>query len=241
MIPPHPHSSVPVQISSSSQDDGVSMGSPLAPVLANLLIEKLENEHILIPGNDRIIKTWIRYVDDIFVILNGDENDALLLLDTVNQLHKQIKFTLEIEKDGVLAFLDVLIMKQNDIYETTVYRKKTNTNLYMKWDSISPRYQKIALIKSLVTRALRICSNQQLLDIELAWLKPVLNENGYPKALIEKIIELTMKKNTEKDSQKKSLMDTRNESRKFISSLKRLLDKVGIRNIRFGFRKHKTI
>ncbi|CAF1155458.1 unnamed protein product [Didymodactylos carnosus] len=86
------------------QDGGVSMGSPLAPILANLFMKKLENEHILIPGNDRIIKTWIRYVDDIFVILNGGENDALVLLDTINQLHKQIKFTLEIEKDGVLAF-----------------------------------------------------------------------------------------------------------------------------------------
>ncbi|CAF1294685.1 unnamed protein product [Didymodactylos carnosus] len=71
--------------------------------------EKLENEHILIPQNDQSTKTWIRYVDDILIILNGCTDDVLVLLNNINSIHPNIKFTVELEKDNKLAFLDVLI------------------------------------------------------------------------------------------------------------------------------------
>ena len=47
-------------------------------------------------------------------------------------------FTIEIEKGNKIAFLDVLLIRYEDLINTTVYHKKTNTDLYINWKSFSP-------------------------------------------------------------------------------------------------------
>ena len=48
------------------QTGGVSMGSPLSPVKANLYIEELEEN--VIQESERRPKIWIRYVDDVLAV-----------------------------------------------------------------------------------------------------------------------------------------------------------------------------
>ncbi|CAF4133379.1 unnamed protein product, partial [Adineta steineri] len=127
------------------QTDGVAMGSPLAPILANIFVCNIEDNSILTNCNLKI-KTWYRYVDDVFTIIKGDKDQALLILNYINSLHPNIKFTRELEKDHTIPFLDVNVTRSNNFIETSNYRKKTNTNLYMKWDACLPKYQKIGLI-----------------------------------------------------------------------------------------------
>ena len=72
-----------------------------------------------------------RYVDDLFSIFN---NEAQLddFFNTFNAIHANIRFTKELEHENQLAYLDVLLTRNNDIIKTTVCRKKTNTGLYIK-------------------------------------------------------------------------------------------------------------
>ena len=66
----------------------------------------------------------------------------------MNNLHKNIKFTKEIESNNSLAFLDILITRQPDgTLSTTVYRKPTFTGLYLRWDSFVPKQYKKGLVK----------------------------------------------------------------------------------------------
>ena len=44
------------------QIDGVAMGSPLGPVLANIFMVELEK--IIIPKLEKEVKLWRRFVDD---------------------------------------------------------------------------------------------------------------------------------------------------------------------------------
>ena len=44
------------------QVDGVAMGSPLGPVLANIFMAHLENN--LVPSLSNVMSLWYRYVDD---------------------------------------------------------------------------------------------------------------------------------------------------------------------------------
>ena len=44
------------------QIDGVAMGSPLGPVLANIFMVELEK--IIIPKLEKDVKLWRRFVDD---------------------------------------------------------------------------------------------------------------------------------------------------------------------------------
>ncbi|CAF1260544.1 unnamed protein product [Didymodactylos carnosus] len=140
------------------------MRSPLAPILVDIFMNNLEKKHIEPLTSSKIIP-WVRYVDDMFVIM---------------------------------TFLDVLIRKTDKKYDTTIFRKHTNTflntNLYLKWNGCLPRYQKIDLINSLVVRALRICSNNVLLNDELKFLRDVLNANGYPIKLIKRTTKHTIHK-----------------------------------------------
>ena len=75
------------------QIDGVAMGSPLAPVLANLFLghhEKICLKNYQGPSN----LFYRRYVDDIFCVFDN-ENDAKLFFDIINSQHPNIKFTIE--------------------------------------------------------------------------------------------------------------------------------------------------
>ena len=73
-----------------NQIDGVAMGSPLAPVLANIFMDfhksKWLNEY-----NLNKPKFYLRYVDDILATFD-DEQDSLNFL---NNRHPNIKFTIE--------------------------------------------------------------------------------------------------------------------------------------------------
>ena len=78
------------------------MGSPLAPVLANLFLGYHENNWI---NNYKGIKPsfYQRYVDDIFAAFDN-ENDAISFFNYINSQHPNIKFTMEKEMDGKIAF-----------------------------------------------------------------------------------------------------------------------------------------
>ena len=69
----------------------------------------------------------------------------------------------------------------------SVYRKPTFTGLYTRWDSFAPTAQKIALMRSLTSRAHRICS-PSLLNDELENLRGIFAENGYPLHLVRCVI-----------------------------------------------------
>ena len=67
---------------------------------------------------------------------------------------------------------------------TSIYRKKTFTGLYTKWDSFTPRKYKINLIRSLTYRYYLLCSSGSLLQSALNDLRKLLLQNGYPQGII---------------------------------------------------------
>ena len=99
--------------------------------------------------------------------------------------HDNIQFTIEFEQNQEIPFLDVSVKRQdNNSFSTSIYRKKTFTGLYTKWDSFTPRKYKINLIRTLTYRCLRICSSSSLLQSALTDLKNLLSRNGYPRGII---------------------------------------------------------
>ena len=156
------------------QVDGVAMGSPLGPLLADIFMAKLENGPLK-PMLDSL-PTYVRYVDDTFIICN-DNIGPHELLNVFNDSHKAIKFTVESEIDGCLPFLDVLLTRQHEGHLTrTIYRKPTWTGQYTSFHSFVPLQMKRNLIKTLAYRARRICSKETL-GAELHRFSTALAEN----------------------------------------------------------------
>ena len=92
-------------------------------------------------------------------------------------IYTALKFTCEFKLNASLSFLDVLVERVVDV--TTVYRKPTFTGMCLQWDSFCSVKYKIALIRCLVNRALRICSVEKL-STELDFLRDTFLRNGYP-------------------------------------------------------------
>ena len=116
------------------QVDGVAMGSLLGPVLANIFMVEIERNIIPTLSND--ISLWKRYVDDTICFIKLISINKVL--ETLNSYHTNIKFTIEIETENKISFLDVLLICNNSLISTKVYRKNTNMDIYINWKSFAP-------------------------------------------------------------------------------------------------------
>ena len=166
-----------------SQVDGVAMGSPLGPVLANIFVGYCEDQM----EEDKWPLFYNRFVDDTFTIFTNEQHSTEFFA-AVNKLHPSLRFTMEREENGILPFMDVAVRRTSGGLERSVYRKPTFTGLYTRWDSFSPTNQKISLMRSLTSRAHKICSPSTLHG-ELAKLREIFLDNGYPGYLVERIIK----------------------------------------------------
>jgi hypothetical protein len=97
-----------------------------------------------------------------------------------------LHFTVEFESNNSIAFLDVLVTHEQEKLTTSLYRKPTHTGLYMLWDSSQNRRYKLGLIKTLVIRIYRICSNKEIITKELNLLRVTLTNKGYPPHIIKR-------------------------------------------------------
>ena len=168
------------------QTDGVAMGSPPSPVIANFYVEEFERKALerapLKPT------CWYRYVDDTFVIWPHGQDKLQDFLNHLNSLHNKIQFTIETEKDGHLPFLDIDIYRRTDgTLGHKVYRKPTHTNLYLQQNSHHHPAQKQSILTSLIHRARAICDEDSLPQ-ELEFLSLVFKNNGFKYRQIQRAL-----------------------------------------------------
>ena len=112
------------------------MGSPLAPVLANIFMGFYESKW-LNEYNLNKPKFYLRYVDDILAAFEK-EQDSLNFLNFLNNTHPNIKFTLEKQVNNSIVFLDVFISgidNQNLTLQT--YHKSTYMGLLLNFKSFT--------------------------------------------------------------------------------------------------------
>ena len=167
------------------QHDGVAMGSPLAPLLAEWFVSRFENK---ILQSDISCKPtfYKRYVDDVFALFTCEEHrDNFFSL--LNSAHPNLKFTMEVSTNS-LPFLDAAVSITNDKFQTRVYRKPTNTGVLLNYNSVAPRKWKKSLIQCMLTRALRVSSSLKFFESELENIRETFQKNSYPRDIIEKTI-----------------------------------------------------
>ena len=170
------------------QIDGVSMGSPLAPLLAEIFLQDFEKNH-LPRFKEMDIVYWKRYVDDTFVLLDSEVSPSDICA-RLSQCHPSVKFTVEEENSTThtLPFLEVLVERQTGVgFHTRIYRKKTFSGLITKWDSFVPKTYKYNAISTMAYRAIRICSSYPALAEEFEFIRNLSLKNGYPIAFVESI------------------------------------------------------
>ncbi|XP_018353058.1 PREDICTED: uncharacterized protein LOC108754896, partial [Trachymyrmex septentrionalis] len=102
------------------QSFGTPMGSPISPVIADLVLRRLETVSLMSVNLD--ILFYYRYVDDICTALPPSQIDVLL--ERFNAFHPRLQFT--VERGGkTINFLDVTVSVNNNRFNFDWYRKPT--------------------------------------------------------------------------------------------------------------------
>lgn len=170
------------------QVDGIAMGSPLGCIFANYYMCSLEND--VIPNLKNQPACYARYVDDIFVVINSEDD-----LDSMKNILEEksvLKFTHELGYKK-LNFLDVTIDISNNQLDTSVYTKITNTGDMLNYQSECPMKYKTGVIKAMLHRSKKISSNPETFEKEITRLKQVFTNNNYPAEVIDNCIEVFQK------------------------------------------------
>ena len=183
------------------QTEGLAMGSPPAPLLANGWMHKFDN---IVKGDGTL---FARYMDDyVRDIKDIEVNDKL---KEINELHPSLKFTMEVEENGSLPFLDTLLQHNTDgTISSTWYRKKTDTGLVMNYHSLAPEIYKRSVVIGMVHRIIRSCSSWKFIHESLEKAKNILNNNQYPPSFYDPIIAKCIKSFVAPDDDEKENDDT---------------------------------
>ena len=140
------------------------------------------------PELDRFMKPRKIYVDDTITYIKPDLTTNVI--DILNKFHQNIKFTYEVEHNGKISFLDVLLMRCNGKLETTAFRKETNNDIYLHWRFFAPMTWKKSTLRTLIRQTYTVCSNDNLLQEELCHIEKSFTEfNGYPKWLLKQTLD----------------------------------------------------
>ena len=129
------------------QKDGVSMGSSLGPVLANIIMTELEDVVIKPLIANGTIKFYTRFVVDTLLVIKPD--NVKEVHNSLNKFDKNLRFTVDRFQNKVPHFLDLELSPDG----ISIFRKDTNTGLYVNFTNFVPWTYRTSWIKTLVTRA----------------------------------------------------------------------------------------
>ena len=173
---------------------GTAMGTRPAPAYANMFMAKQMDEKIIekiveFRGLDIIF--FKRFLDDLFFIFSGSTKMLHLFHEELNQIHPNIKLTMEHtfilnEKDPCqckqkhsLPFLDTSLSIEKRKICVDLYRKPTDRNMYLLPSSCHPPHNTKNIPFSLALRIVRICSDPDVRDKRLEELKYLLSDRNY--------------------------------------------------------------
>ena len=149
-----------------TQVRGTAMGTKFAPTYATLVLayleEKLYVETEIKYGKEfaRYIKdNWKRFLDDCFILWTKGEENLKTFHSVLNELHSDLKFTMEYSNER-LPFLDVLLIKSNNRISTDIFFKETDSKQYLNFYSCHPKHTKTSIPYSLARRIYTVVSDQ---------------------------------------------------------------------------------
>ena len=173
------------------QISGTAMGTKMAPTYAILVMGFLEEKmytRLKEVYNDdicqEIINSWLRYIDDCWIIWNTNRyGNILIFKNLINSLHPSIKFTIETNTHNI-NFLDVTVYIEENKLEKDIYHKVTDSRRYVPFNSGHPKHTLHNIPFTLAKRIHSIVSKPLRRQYRLTELRDILLHLKYPASLI---------------------------------------------------------
>ncbi|XP_021935838.1 uncharacterized protein LOC110837712 [Zootermopsis nevadensis] len=161
------------------QNTGLPMGAPTSSILSEIFLQYLEHNNIINILNKNHIQYYSRYVDDILIIYNTEKTNIQQVLNEFNNINQNIQFTIELEQNNTINYLDLTIIRKTKRFEFKIYRKPTTTSTIIHASSCHPFEHKQMSINYLLNRKNLYPISTKNKQIELNIIQQILNENGY--------------------------------------------------------------
>ena len=115
-------------------------------------------------------------------------------LKEINALHPILKFTLEVEAEGKIHFLDLYINDVTDKLCSTSFCKPSENGPIMKYHALAPECYKKSVVEGLVLRVYRASSSWENVHVGMEKVKMMLQRNQHRQELYHPIISNTIEK-----------------------------------------------
>ena len=169
---------------------GTAMGTKFAPAYATLVLGYLEETLFTNLStkfsNESVheIKTkYFRYLDDILCIWDLRRGEISILQEELGTLDNQLTFKCD-QFGNQVNFLDLKLCKENNIIQTDIFYKATDSHQYLDFKSNHPRHVKANIPFNLARRICTLVSKQEWRNICLTELSSFLTTFHYHKSLI---------------------------------------------------------
>lgn len=166
------------------QIEGCAMGVSLSSVIAQLVMEDLETS--ILKKFKFNAPFFYRYVDDCLLAIPKDKCDYVL--QEFNKYHPKLQFTMEIQNNHQINFLDVTLHNKDGNIKTAWFTKPTWSGRYLNFLFQHPISQKISVIIGLADRAIAL-SDPEYRQEAIQKAKQALRKNSYPERLINSIFK----------------------------------------------------
>jgi hypothetical protein len=171
------------------QGNCLAMSNRLAVVAANCFVFKLEKQLFSTLPNKPVF--WIRYIDDIFAIINTTSSNENVIINNMKILHPNISFTYNITtlKEGTI-FLDTFVSYTYNNLNIGLYRKPTHSNAVLNFYSHHTYATKLGIAIGQFKRIKTICNNVNTIISGNEIIRKTLMNSNYPEKIFEKHILL---------------------------------------------------
>ncbi|CAJ0942417.1 unnamed protein product [Ranitomeya imitator] len=159
---------------------GTAMGSNVAPTHANIYMAVLEDQYVYASRFWPLVRAWWRYIDDIFVVWEGQIGELLEFHHELNSIYPELDFTVVYSRERV-QFLDTMGL----LYKLIFFAKSTDRNSLLQFNSHHPKKMVQSLPWSQMLRVRKIITDDSLLDIRLEEMCNKFLDRGYPYASVE--------------------------------------------------------
>jgi hypothetical protein len=155
------------------------MSAPTSSILSEIYLQYLENTAIYYILRKADIVGYFMYVDEILILYKAEKTNMNNILEQFNNLVPGLTFTLEMENNQRINFLDLTLTRLHNKLHINIYRKPTTTDAIIPQDSCHPQEHKLAAGRFFINRVRTYNLDPIDKQKELNTVKQILHNNKY--------------------------------------------------------------
>jgi hypothetical protein len=164
------------------------MGAPSSAFLAEFFLQYIENNQTIDILTKNKIIGYFRYVDDILSLHDHTDTDINTLLIEFNRIHPNLCYTLKLEKNNQLNFLDINLTRTDTGFKFGIYRRPSYTDVITPYNSCHPTQHKLAALRYFTNRLNTYPLEQIENDNGKIIIQNIAHNNGFPTHVTNKLI-----------------------------------------------------